>query len=139
MDAPVRITREIDLDLPPDELWSLVADGERWQEWLVDAGAPGVRPGASGIVLDDGERRHVHVRTVEHGERVAFDWWADGDEAGRSHVELEIVRGGDRTGLRVTETFASATVGADPARDCETRWSVRLLALHLASCALART
>lgn len=138
MDAPVRITREIDLDLPPDDLWSLVADGERWHEWLVDAGAPGVRPGSTGVVVDDGERRHVHVRTVEEGERVTFDWWTD-DDVSRSHVELEIVHEGDRTGLRITETFASAMVDASIAKDHEARWSVRLLALHLASCALVRT
>lgn len=139
MDAPVRITREIHLDLPADELWSLVADGERWQEWLVDAGAPCIRPGASGVVVDDGEQRHVHVRTVEQGERVTFDWWDEDDHASRSQVELEVVRDGDRAGLRVTETFASATACASSTTDREARWSVRLLALHLASCALVRT
>jgi uncharacterized protein YndB with AHSA1/START domain len=138
MDAPVRITRAIDLDLSPDELWSLLADGERWHEWLVDSGAPDVRPGAASVVTDDGAVRHVHVRTVEPGERITFDWWTD-DGGDRSHVELEIVRKGDRTGLRVIETFASANASAFSASDSGRRWDVRLLALHLASCALART
>lgn len=139
MDAPVRITREIDLDLSPDELWELLADGDRWDEWLVDRGAPHVVPGASGVVVDDGEQRRVHVHTVEHGERVTFDWWSDDDARDRSRVELEIVREEGRTGLRVTETFASATTCASSATDRGITWDVRLLALHLASCALVRT
>jgi uncharacterized protein YndB with AHSA1/START domain len=139
MDAPVRITRAIDLDLSPDELWSLLADGERWREWLVDSGAPDVVPGASGVVVDDGEQRRLHVRTVEHGERVTFDWWSDDDARDRSHVELEIIREEGRTSLRVTETFASATTRALSATDRAISWDVRLLALHLVSCALVRT
>jgi uncharacterized protein YndB with AHSA1/START domain len=138
MDTPVRITREIDLDLSPDELWSLIADGERWSEWLVDEGRPIVRPGSTAVVLDDGEQRHVHVHTVETGHRVTFDWWTD-DDGNRSHVELEVVREGGRTGLRVIETFASATTSALRTSVSDLRWDVRLLALHLASCALART
>lgn len=139
MDAPVRITRAIDLDLSPDELWSLLADGERWHEWLVDSGTPDVRPGGAGIVSDDGIARHLHVRTVEHGERITFDWWTADDASDRSSVELEIIQEDDRTGLRVTETFASATSGALRASGCGVRWDIRLLALHLASCALVRT
>lgn len=138
MDAPVRITREIALDLSPDELWSLLSDGGRWPEWLIDHGTPAVRPGSTDQVIDEGERRHVHVRTVEPGRRVAFDWWTD-EPSDRSHVELEIVRDGDRTGLRVTETFASATIAPEFVAAAADRWDVRLLVLHLASCALART
>lgn len=139
MDAPVHITRAIELDCSPDELWSLLADGARWSEWLIDAGAPTVRPGATGVVVDAGELRHVRVRTVEDGERVTFDWWTDDDATDRSHVELEIVPNGDRAGLRITETLASATTGASPVGDHEVRWDVRLLTLHLASCSLVRT
>ena len=136
MDEPVRITRELDLDISPDELWSLLADGERWSEWLIDEGAPTVRPGSIGRVVDASDHRHVHVRSVEPGERVTFEWWTDDDATDRSHVELEVVRDGSRTALRVTETFART--GAASAH-AEVAWDVRLLVLHLASCALART
>ena len=145
MNSPVRIIREIDLGLPADELWSLVADGDRWSEWLVDDAAVGVRPGSDGTVVDDGERRHVHVHTVRHGERVAFDWWRDDAVGGpttvdggeRSRVEFEIVRDGERTALRVTETLVEATDLA--AARASARWDVRLLVMHLAGAALART
>ncbi len=99
------VTRELDLDISTDELWSLIGDGERWPEWLTDGGGVEVQPGADGVVLDGERLRNVHVRTVEHNERVTFDWWTD-DE--RSTVELEIVHVGGRTGLRVTETFVQA-------------------------------
>ena len=77
----------------------------------------------------------MHVRSVEPGERVTFEWWTDDDATDRSHVELEVVRDGSRTALRVTETFART--GAASAH-AEVAWDVRLLVLHLASCALAR-
>lgn len=130
---PVTITREVDLDVSVDELWSLIADGDRWADWLVDGGAVEITPGATGTVHDDGGSREVHILDVDHHERVTFDWW---DGEGRSSVELEIVRTGERTGLRVTETFARA--GAASAR-ASTTWSVRLLVLCLGAAALSRT
>ena len=126
------VTRHVELDLTVDELWSLIADGRRWAEWLVDAGSLEVAPGADGVVIDDGERRHVRVHTVEDGRRVAFEWWTD-DE--RSDVQLELVPGDERTGLRITETFACAGSAAR----ASTAWDVRLLVLCLGSAALART
>lgn len=133
MSDAVTVTRQVELDTTTDELWSLVSDGERWAEWLVDAGSVDVTPGADGVVIDDGERRDVRVHTVEHGRRVTFEWWTD-DE--RSQVELELVPAGERTGLRITETFACA--GRAAAR-ASAAWDVRLLVLCLGSAALART
>ncbi|MCX6519042.1 MAG: SRPBCC domain-containing protein [Actinobacteria bacterium] len=127
------VTRHVELDLTVDELWAMIADGGRWAEWLVDASTVEVTPGADGTVIDDGERRGVRVHTVEHGHRIGFEWWND-DE--RSEVELEIVPGDERTGLRITETFARA--GAASAR-ASFAWDVRLLVLCLGTAALART
>ncbi len=133
MDAPVTVTREVELDVSVDELWSLIGDGSRWHEWLVDDGSVDVRPGAAGVIREGDDTRYIRVRTVDHGERVTFDWWTD-DE--RSTVELEIVRSGDRSGLRVTETFASASANSSRAA---VTWDVRLLVLCLGSAALMRT
>ena len=126
------VTRHVELDLTVDELWAMIADGERWAEWLVDASTVEVTPGADGTVVDDGERRDVRVHTVEHGRRIGFEWWTD-DE--RSEVELEIVPGDERTGLRITETFACA----DAIARASNAWDVRLLVLCLGTAALART
>ncbi len=141
------VTRELDLDISTDELWSLIGDGERWPEWLTDGGSVEVQPGADGVVRDGERLRNVHVRTVEPNERVTFDWWTD-DE--RSTVELEIVHVGGRTGLRVTETFVfpgsasmSASMTSASSRSAAMRagigWDVRLLVLCLTTAALART
>lgn len=127
------VTRHVELDLSEEELWPLIADGRRWAEWLVDESAVEVGPGADGTVVDDGEHRDVRVHTVEHGRRVVFEWWTD-DE--RSEVAIEVVPGDDRTGLRITETFACA--GAASAR-ASIAWDVRLLVLCLGTAALART
>lgn len=147
MHEPTSVTREIELDVSTDELWSLIGDGQRWPEWLTDGGGVEVQPGADGVVRDGECLRHVHVHTVERNERVTFDWWTD-DE--RSRVELEIVHVGGRTGLRVTETFghagstsisASMNSGSSfsAAARVGIRWDVRLLVLCLTSASLART
>ena len=36
MDNPIEVARAVEFDLLPDELWELIADGERWAEWMVD-------------------------------------------------------------------------------------------------------
>jgi uncharacterized protein YndB with AHSA1/START domain len=133
MDEQITITREVDVDTDATELWSLIADGERWSEWLVDDGAIEVAPGAGGIIVDDDVVRRVHVHSVELHERVVFEWWTEGE---RSTVELEIVERGDHRSLRVTETFAS-TLRAST--DVGVTWDLRLLVLCLGSAALART
>jgi uncharacterized protein YndB with AHSA1/START domain len=133
MDEQITITREVDVDTDATELWSLIADGERWSEWLVDDGAIEVAPGAGGIIVDDDVVRRVHVHSVELHERVVFEWWTEGE---RSTVELEIVERGDHRSLRVTETFAS-TLRAST--DVGVAWDLRLLVLCLGSAALART
>ena len=145
MNEPI-VTREIDLDISTEELWSLIGDGERWPEWLTDGGGVEVQPGADGMVRDGEQLRNVHVIDVEHNERVTFDWWTDHE---RSTVELEIVHLGGRTGLRVTETFVhagSASMTASmsvSSRSAATLagigWDVRLLVLCLTTAALAPT
>ena len=133
MNDAVTITRQVELDTTVDELWSLIADGDRWSEWLVDESTVEVEAGADGTVVDDGERRDVRVHTVEHGRRITFEWWTEGE---RSEVAIEVVPGDERTGLRITETFACA--GAPSAR-ASIAWDVCLLVLCLGTAALART
>jgi hypothetical protein len=50
MDAPLAIERLIDLDLPADELWALIATGEGWQRWMVDH---------AGLPVGSGDRKSV--------------------------------------------------------------------------------
>jgi uncharacterized protein YndB with AHSA1/START domain len=113
----MQITRQIDLDIPADELWRLIATTDGWAEWMVDAAE--FTPGAStGWVIDQGVRRMVTISEVVDGSTVRFTW---SDGADESQVELRIGEGH----LLVTETRASAafSVSLD--------WDLRLISLWL--------
>ena len=43
--ADLEVTRSVPSDLPVDELWALVGDGDRWGEWMVDGADIAVRAG----------------------------------------------------------------------------------------------
>lgn len=123
VDAPA-VQRDIEVDLPAAEVWPLVGDGAGWVEWLVDESDVVVEPGRDGTIVDDGDRRAVHIDEVVPGESVTWSWWPVGqpvrpptdrpDDA--STVRLVVVPAGARTVVRITETRASAS---------SHRWSLR--------------
>ncbi len=114
-DTPV-VQRDIDVDLPADDVWPLVGDGAGWTEWLVDEADVVVEPGQEGSVVDDGRRRAVRIDAVEPGESVTWSWWPVDQPAEASTVRLLVVPAGVRTVVRITETRASASAG---------RWTLR--------------
>jgi uncharacterized protein YndB with AHSA1/START domain len=126
MDA-IEVTRSIELDLQPGELWELIGDGERWADWMVDDVAVDVSPGSMGVVTEGGERRAVRIDEVDEGERVAFEWWPAGRLDESSTVELRIVPARRGTVLEVVETFpAAARLSALAAASA---WNARVLGL----------
>jgi uncharacterized protein YndB with AHSA1/START domain len=132
MDAPLTIERLIDLDLPADELWELIATGEGWKHWMVDhAGLP-VVPGASGVVVDDGVERAVLVHEVLEGRSVTFHWSEVGRADDVSRVTLEIVETVDgRRAIKVTERWLAPSACADCPLRSEARWDLRACVLCL--------
>ncbi|MCU1344239.1 MAG: hypothetical protein JWL70_505 [Acidimicrobiia bacterium] len=126
------ITREIDLDMGVEELWPLVGEGERWADWLVEAGVVDVVDGGQGeVVDDDGTERHVLVERVEPGRAVRFAWWpTDGPDL-VSTVELVVVALPEGSRLRVTEVLASVAMAS------ETQWDRRTLSLWCCVASLA--
>ena len=83
------LRRETDLDAPRDAVWALVADPDGLATWLADdLELDAVAPGERGIVLEDGELRHVTIEEVEEGRRVALSWCAPGGDP--SLVELTL-------------------------------------------------
>jgi uncharacterized protein YndB with AHSA1/START domain len=83
------VRRETVLDAPRNAVWELVAEPEGLATWLADdVDLPAVEPGSSGVVLEDGELRHVTIEEVEDGRRVALSWCAPGGEP--SLVELTL-------------------------------------------------
>lgn len=129
MSDATRVTRTVDTDLAPDDLWSLVHDGDAWTSWLVDEADVTVAPGSRGAVVDDGVERTVRIdRLDDEGEhrRVGFTWWPADRPDLVSAVELVVlpVTGGSR--LHVVETFASTVRPAPAGRAA---WDVRLVLL----------
>ncbi len=96
------VTREIELDAAPDEVWLALTDPERLAGWLgTDAQIEPHPGGALSIETEDGPREGW-IEEVEPGRRLSF-WWSDGDEES-TRVELDLEEMGGRTRLVVTET-----------------------------------
>ena len=134
MSDPTRVSRTVDTDLAPDELWDLVTDGAAWATWMVDTADVAVEPGADGTVVDDGVARTVHIdrRDDRAGDRcVGFTWWPQDRPDLVSAVELVVLPASSGSRLRVTETFASAA----PTRTSPA-WDVRLLLLAVRALAV---
>lgn len=112
MSDSTRITRTIETNLDSSELWALVADGAGWAEWMVDGADIDVDTGAHGTVVDDGVEREVRINRVEPSRSVAFTWWPQARPDQVSTVELVVIPARTGSRLHVTETYASASVGA---------------------------
>jgi uncharacterized protein YndB with AHSA1/START domain len=129
MDEPVIVNRDIDVDLPADELWSLLADSDGWERWLVDAADVAVESGATGVVRDDGQDRVVRIDEVVEGERVSFAWWPAGRPTDASAVELVVQPASTGAVLHVTEVFPPQR--GVLAMAASFKWEVRALAAWL--------
>jgi hypothetical protein len=116
-----RISRIVETDLELDDLWSLVADGEAWAEWMVDDDDIEVDPGAVGTVVDDGIARDVRIDRVEPRRSVAFTWWPQARPDQTSTVELLVVPARTGSRLHVTETYVATSSAL--------RWDVRAMLL----------
>jgi len=125
MDNDATVTRELDLPIGAEELWHLVADGERWADWMVETSEVDVVDGGRGTVVDDdGTTRAVRVERVDPGREVRFTWWpADGPDL-CSTVSLVVVPQVHGSRLRITEVKASARSAISGRR-----WELRAIAL----------
>ena len=123
MDSDVAITRTVELDLSPDELWEMIGDGDRWADWMVDVASVEVVPGSTGVVTDGDEDRAVRIERVDEGERISFQWWPTGQPDQSSAVDLVIVPARHGSVLEIVETFpVGATASAAAAT---TAWPTR--------------
>lgn len=101
------VRREIELEAPADAVWDRLASPEGLARWLGDEVAlDAVRPGATGVVVEDGVRRPVEIEEVDDGRRLAYRW--NDPERGPSLVELTLTPEGEqRTRLVVVELPAT--------------------------------
>jgi uncharacterized protein YndB with AHSA1/START domain len=86
------VTRELELDARPEEVWEALTDPGELSEWFANDVELDPEPGGEGIFRwDDGDVRHAVVEEVIPLERFAFTW-----EDSRVVIELEEIPCGTR-------------------------------------------
>ena len=129
------VTRHIRLDLSPDALWEAITDREVLEAWLGDTVDIDLRPGGSGVVVDDGVTRHVTVSTFEPGRGWTFDWRIDDELESRVTFAISTTDTGG-TELTITETLASGA-RASATSASAMRWDLCLFLLWACTVAAA--
>ncbi len=98
------VTREVELESEPEEVWRAISEEDGLSGWLGDEVEVDLAPGGDIEVTEAGETRTGFVERVEEGRSLSFWWSAPGEESSR--VELEVIAGQDRDRcvIRVTES-----------------------------------
>jgi uncharacterized protein YndB with AHSA1/START domain len=126
------VTRSVDLDASPDEVWRAMSDpGERAQ-WLDDP---------------DAVSRRMRVDEAAPGERLVWTWWRPGEEGDASTVSVVLSPlDGGGTRVVVTESLpayapvqlqakaqahAQVQARADMRATAVAAWAARLVGLEL--------
>jgi uncharacterized protein YndB with AHSA1/START domain len=108
------VTREIELDAPPEEVWEALTDADQLAEWFANDVELDPEPGGEGTFRwDNGEVRRAVVEEVVPLERFTFTW-----DDSRVEIELEEIPAGTR--VKIVESPVA-------------EWST---ALELRACAL---
>jgi uncharacterized protein YndB with AHSA1/START domain len=128
MEPEVAITRTVELDHSPDDLWEMIGDGDRWADWMVDTASIEIGPGAIGVVTDGDDERVVRIDRVDEGQRISFAWWPVDQPDRASAVDLVIRPAPHGSVLEIVETFpASSTLSASAATSS---WPARVHVLE---------
>src|SRR5947209_15082871 len=80
--VPDAITREIDIDAPPEVVWAIVTEARHLAAWFSDEADIDLRPGGSLLLTWHGRGVYrARVETVEPPRKFAFRWvLRDGEE-----------------------------------------------------------
>jgi uncharacterized protein YndB with AHSA1/START domain len=98
-----RVTRSVELDAAPAEVWDALTEDGLLGEWLADEVELEAEPGGEIVCrYADGEERRGEVELVEEAERLAWSWRREGGVPSRVELVLDAVA--DRTRLTVIET-----------------------------------
>jgi uncharacterized protein YndB with AHSA1/START domain len=98
------VTRSVDLDAAPAQVWDALTEATLLAEWLADEVEIEPEPGGEIVCrYTDGEERRGEIELVEEAERLAWSWWREGDD-GPSRVELVLDAVAAGTRLTVIET-----------------------------------
>lgn len=107
--VPDAITREIDIDAPPDVVWAIVTEARHLAGWFSDAAEIDLRPGGAMLLSWHGHGAYrARVETVEPPVTFAFRWvLRDGEEpvpGGSTLVVMTLTPTEAGTRLRVVES-----------------------------------
>ena len=98
-----RVSRSVELDAAPAEVWDALTEEALLAEWLADEVEIEAEPGGEIVCrYADGEERRGEVELVEEAERLSWNWRREG--GGSSRVELVLDAVAERTRLTVIET-----------------------------------
>jgi uncharacterized protein YndB with AHSA1/START domain len=105
-----RVSRSVELDAAPAEVWDALTEEALLAEWLADEVELEPEPGGEIVCrYADGEERRGEVELVEEAERLAWSWRREGGEPSRVELVLDAVA--DRTRLTVIETAPVRVAG----------------------------
>jgi len=105
-----RVTRSVELDAAPAEVWDALTEDALLGEWLADEVELEAEPGGEIVCrYADGEERRGEVELVEEAERLAWSWRREGGAPSRVELVLDAVA--ERTRLTVIETAPLRTNG----------------------------
>jgi uncharacterized protein YndB with AHSA1/START domain len=107
--VPNAITREIDVDAPPDVVWAIVTEARHLAGWFSDEAEIDLRPGGAMVLTWRGHGTYrARVETVEPPVTFAFRWvLRDGEEpvpGGSTMVVMTLTATDAGTRLRVVES-----------------------------------
>jgi uncharacterized protein YndB with AHSA1/START domain len=107
-----QVTRSVDLDAAPAEVWDALTEAALLGEWLADEVELEAEPGGEIVCrYADGEERRGEVELVEEAERLAWSWWRK-DDPSPTRVELVLDAVAEtRTRLTVIETAPLRATG----------------------------
>jgi uncharacterized protein YndB with AHSA1/START domain len=127
--AAERVSRSVELDAAPAEVWDALTEEALLAEWLADEVEIEAEPGGEIVCrYADGEERRGEVELVEKAERLAWSWHREG--GGSSRVELVLDAVAERTRLTVIETAPLHTSGP---LLLATAWGAPLMRLQVAT------
>lgn len=97
------MTRSVELDAAPAEVWDALTEEALLAEWLADEVEIDAEPGGEIVCrYADGEERRGEIELVEEAERLAWSWRREGGATSRVELVLDAVA--ERTRLTVIET-----------------------------------
>jgi uncharacterized protein YndB with AHSA1/START domain len=118
---PDAVTREIDIDAPPDVVWGIVTEARHLAGWFSDEAEIDLRPGGLMLLTWHGHDAYrARVETVEPPLTFAFRWvLRDGEEpapGGSTLVVMTLTATDAGTRLRVVESGFSDLSWPEPER-----------------------